>query len=211
MRKSLAFAWTKFNVSKFILSLFSFYYLRYFTWGLVINITLYPVPMPDTIQGAKKVIFTACNSCHSLAQTSFQLAPKTFWWTDWFHSSSVIWIPPKASLALAWISPDCFESSLFSVAERRKRLEAWDLSYTCPSGKLIKEFTSPIAKYPLAPGYRTLLSLHAATIVNSVQTKIATHYSQKRYKPPSFCWAFTCNSSVEYFSPVLEIPRARHW
>ena len=69
---------TRFNVSKFILSLFSFYYLRYFTWGLVINITLFPVPMPDTIQGAKKVIFTACHSCHSLAQTSFQLAPKTF-------------------------------------------------------------------------------------------------------------------------------------
>ena len=35
----------------------------------------------------------------TIAQTSFQLAPKTFWWADWFQSSSVIWIPPKTSLA----------------------------------------------------------------------------------------------------------------
>ena len=31
--------------------------------------------------------------------------------------------------------------------------------FTGPSGKLITEFTSPIAN-PLAPAYRTLLSLH---------------------------------------------------
>ena len=36
---------------------------------------------------------------HLLAQTSFQLAPKMFWWADWLHSSSVIWIPQKTSLA----------------------------------------------------------------------------------------------------------------
>ena len=38
-------------------------------------------------------------SKHLLAQTSFQLAPTTFWWADWLHGSSVIWIPQKTSLA----------------------------------------------------------------------------------------------------------------
>ena len=27
-----------------------------------------------------------------LAQTSFQLAPKAFWWADWFHSSFVMYL-----------------------------------------------------------------------------------------------------------------------
>ena len=48
---------------------------------------------------AKKVIFKSCHSAswssHTLAQTSFQLAPKTSDEQNWFHSSSVIWFPQK--------------------------------------------------------------------------------------------------------------------
>ena len=45
------------------------------------------------MHGAKKIIFTACHLGKlKLAQTSFQLAPKTF-------CSSVIQIPHKTSLA----------------------------------------------------------------------------------------------------------------
>ena len=38
-------------------------------------------------------------SQHLLVQTSFQLAPKTFWLAEWFLSSSVIRTPQKTSLA----------------------------------------------------------------------------------------------------------------
>ena len=53
-------------------------------------------------QGAKKIIFTACLSGKLksfLAQTSFQIAPNLFDEQNWFHSSSVIQIPQKTSLA----------------------------------------------------------------------------------------------------------------
>ena len=53
-------------------------------------------------QGAKKLIFTACLSGKLksfLAQTSFQIAPNLFDEQNWFHSSSVIQIAQKTSLA----------------------------------------------------------------------------------------------------------------
>ena len=70
------------------------------------------------LQGAKKVIFTACHSGKLkkalLAQMSFQLAPKAFW---------------RAELI----------SQLFFSLNSSKNI-------TCPLGKLRTEFTSPIAK-----------------------------------------------------------------
>ena len=70
------------------------------------------------LQGAKKVIFTACHwgklKKALLAQTSFQLAPKALW---------------RAELI----------SQLFFSLNSSKHI-------TCPLGKLRTEFTSPIAK-----------------------------------------------------------------
>ena len=54
-------------------------------------------------QDAKKIIFTACLSGKLksfLAKTSFQIAPNLFdEHENWFHSSSLIHIPQKTSLA----------------------------------------------------------------------------------------------------------------
>ena len=54
-------------------------------------------------QGAKKVMFTTCHSGElELTFTSpsiISTSPKSVWWADWFHSSSVIWISQKTSLA----------------------------------------------------------------------------------------------------------------
>ena len=71
------------------------------------------------MQGAKKIIFTACHSGKlKLAFTSpdvISTSPKNlFDQQNWFHSSSVIRILQK--------------------------------NITCPSGKLKTEFTSPVAK-----------------------------------------------------------------
>ena len=80
------------------------------------------------LQGAKKIIFTACHSV--------RLKP-------------------------AFTSPDVISTSSknFLYSNSSKNI-------TRPSGKLKTEFTSPIEN-PLAPGYRTVLSLQAdMTIIN---------------------------------------------
>ena len=52
--------------------------------------------------------------------------------------------------------------------------------FTCPSGKLRTEFTSPIANYPLAPGYRTLLCLSLHTDRH--------HHHHHHHKTPFKSW-----------------------
>ena len=89
-------------------------------------------------QGAKKVIFTACHS-GKLKLT--------------FTSPNVISTSPKNVLISRLIS------QFFCNLNSSK-------NFTCLSGKLRTEFTSPIAN-PLTPGYRTLLSLH--TVVTPFQ------------------------------------------
>ena len=73
----------------------------------------------------------------------------------------------KSFLKLAFTSPDVISTSPKSFLTSRSLISQFfcysnslrDIS--CPSGKSKTEFTRPIAN-PLAPGYRTLLSLYAA-------------------------------------------------
>ena len=94
---------------------------------------------------------------HLLAQTSFQLAPKTFWLAELTSQSF------------------CYLNSSKNI--------------TYMSGKFKTEFTSPIAKFT-SLGYRTLLSLHVA----SLQT---------------FCGVCFCSSHI-HFSPRTSTKHSRH-
>jgi len=94
-------------------------------------------------QGAKKIIFTACHSGKlKLTFTS--------------PNNVMISTSPKNVLMSRLIS------QFFCNLNSSK-------NFTCLPGKLITEFTSPIAK-PTSPGYRTLLSLHAGvdTVINGL-------------------------------------------
>ena len=104
-------------------------------------------------QGAKKVIFTACHS-GKLKLT--------------FTSPNVISTSPKNVLISRLIS------QFFCNLNSSK-------NFTCLSGKLRTEFTSPIAN-PLAPGYRTLLSLH--TVVTPFQHPLKLKCRMS--------WSFNC-------------------
>ena len=66
------------------------------------------VSIQQVTQGAKKIIFTACHSGKlKLAFTSPDViltSPKNFFdKQNWFHSSSVLWIPQKTSLAIGQV------------------------------------------------------------------------------------------------------------
>ena len=93
-----------------------------------------------------------------LGQTSFQLAPKTFWWAELI-------------------------SQFFSNLNSSK-------TFTCPSGKLRTEFTSPIAN-PLALGYQTLLSLHAAKPKDSPCTPHIFLYIGRIWQRSRLSWVGT--------------------
>ena len=104
-------------------------------------------------QGAKK-FFTACHlsklklTYHLLAQTSFQLAPKTFWWAE------LIWQ---------------FCCNLNSSK-----------NFTCTSGKLRTEFTSPMAKYT-SPGLSDTTFFARPVQVSISSIPSVASYMRKRH------------------------------
>ena len=75
---------------------------HYFRWQVPreIILILFHKNLKVAISSASGNIAIRANwSQHLLAQTSFQLAPKLFEEQNWSHSSSVLQIPQKRSLA----------------------------------------------------------------------------------------------------------------
>ena len=120
-------------------------------------------------------IYTCCgNDCRVQRKSFLQLA--------------------QGKLKLAFTSPDVISTSPKSfLLSRIKLLISHFFCYsncskniTCPSVKLKTEFTCPIAN-PLAPGYWTLLSLHAATdrfnfrMMNSSMESLGEHLTWLDY------------------------------
>ena len=119
-------------------------------WGFTVVPFIFMVQLCYPSAGCKEnhfysLLFGQAEASITVAQTSFQLAPETFW---------------LAELISQFF---CYSNSL------KKNV-------TCSLGKLKTEFSSPTAKSTSpGPGYRTLLSLHAAPVTRHYCSKPNSH------------------------------------